>query len=877
VPNGDGAVRGLLFTDLEGSTAHLRVLGEKYASVLARHHEIIRAAIAAHGGVEAGSEGDSFAVVFPDAGAAVDAAVDAQRALTAEPWPDTPWRVRMAVHAGAVEMSSAGAVGIALHEAARVRAVAHGGQIVVSDAAARDVVPGAGIVLRDLGVHAIRDFATDVRVRQVVADGLPSDFPPLRTMAARAVPPARTPLVGRESELEELLDLVSSTRIVTVTGAGGSGKTRLAYETARRADVEAVAVAELAGLRDPTQVRAEVANAVGARQPDAVTEAIGAADLLLVIDNCEHVIDEVAMLVSELVDRCPGLTVVATSREPLAVAGELVWQVPTLEPDDAIALFRTRAAVDVDADLAAAACERLGWMPLAIELAAARARSTPITELLTRLDDQLGVLTTGVRDVPRQKTLRATLDWSHELLTVDEQIAFRRLGVFAGGFTLDAAERVASRDDVNVLDALDGLVLKSLVQPSATRDRYTLLEPIRQYAVERLVEAGEDDDVHRGHIRWVERLVQQANRELFLDQRRWTAILDAERDNVGAAVEWALGHGVASAAATIISNLAWYWFTSGRSDAYVLVPRALQSADDLDELDRAKLLLAAGIVYIDDRTDPRPMEWLRAAEATFRARGNERALGSALFWLARAAGTRYDFDGAERAFDESIEIHERLGDLFGWGWSYLWKGVIARFRGDPEGAEQVLHDVIERAGDIPHVVAGALGELAHLAELRGALDEADRYAAEVIEVYEQLGDRWQLAIATSSRAGYALDVDPPRAAAYTIEAMKLFLEVRDAVDLGHCFPGVAHLLVRAGRREQAATLLAGHDDWLTDADVDAWMRSLRDKFASLKALLDDPALHAERERGRRMSVYEAADAAIAWLAQAYPASASISV
>ena len=669
---GPPTTQAILMTDLEGSTAHLHALGSEYAAALAQHHAIIHDALHAERGIEVGSEGDSFAAVLPGTAAGLRAAVAIQRELLGTEWPDSPWRVRIAIHAGLVEMAEAGAVGMSLHETARIRAAVHGGQIVVSEAARRAInepVP-VEIVMTDLGLHRLRDINSPLRLHQVSASGLPTEYPPLRTMTTRAIPRPRTPFIGRTAEVHDLLEALASARLVTITGAGGSGKTRLAFEVGRQAEFDAITVVELAGLRDPSQVAAELARMVGARQPDEIAAVIGASDLLLVIDNCEHVLPKIALLVSELLDQCEGLVVLATSREPLGVAGEVVWQVPQLEPGDAVELFSARAVGrGHDERLVQEACERLGRIPLTIELAAARVRSVPLDELVSRLDDQLGILTSGARDAPRQQTLRATLDWSHELLAGQERTVFRRLGVFAGGFTLNAAEALAVESSrVDVLEALDGLVLKSLIEFSPETGRYKMLEPVRQYAIEQLRTAEEHETMCERHLVWSSRTAAEAGRHLATaEQRRWTATLDSERENFGAAIRWGLGHDRIPPATTIVTSLGWYWFTSGRNDAFVWVPLMLAHLDALDMRDRAKALVAAGITYGDFVSDDRPTNWLLEAESIFRDLENDRGLGTALFWLGRVEANRDSFDSAERAFTDSLVVHERLDDWFGWG------------------------------------------------------------------------------------------------------------------------------------------------------------------------------------------------------------------
>ncbi|MBV8979463.1 MAG: hypothetical protein JO086_01040, partial [Acidimicrobiia bacterium] len=658
--DGDVATRGLLFTDVEGSTEHLRSLGAAYADVLGRHNEILRAAVAAEDGVEIGSEGDSLAVVLPSVAGAVRAAVAAQRGLAAEPWPERPWLVRMAIHAGAVAIDHGRATGIALHEAARLRSVAHGGQVVVSEQARRaiDEAMPADITLVDLGRYMVRDFDARVRLHQVAAPGLGSTFPPPRTRRPHDLPADPTSFIGRDEEVVAIEKLVAESQLVTIAGPGGSGKTRLAYAVAKRSSREAVAAVELAGVRDRSQVAATMLAATGAVDAMELRER----DLLLVLDNCEHVLDPVAEVVASLAGG--DVTVLATSREALRIRGESVFTIPALAEDQAVALFRDRAGVPVDDEHASAICERLAWMPLAIELAAARARSMPLTQLVTRLDDQLSILTRGARDVPRHATLRATIDWSHDLLTDGERVLFRRLSVFAGGFVLDAAETLGEGD---VVDALEGLVSKSLVELDPVTDRYRMLEPVRQYAAERLRELGEDAEIHGRHVRWVRRLSQDVGIRVFLDSAAVRELLGPERDNIAAAIAWSLEHDDLHAAAEIVIAMAWYWEVSRRGDALPVLDRLLERLDDLTPLDRGEVLRSAGMIHNDTFEDPRPLEWLLEAEAILVDEGREGELAATRFWLGRGAAIRDRLDIAEPALRAAAEAFDRLGNVFGWG------------------------------------------------------------------------------------------------------------------------------------------------------------------------------------------------------------------
>jgi tetratricopeptide (TPR) repeat protein len=573
-----------------------------------------------------------------------------------------------------------------------------------------------------------------------------------------------------------------------------------------------------------------------------------------------------------MIDDCPELTVLATSREPLGVTGEAVWALPPLGIDDAVALFRNRTpgSAENDPELSIAACERLGRMPLAIELAAARMRSIALPDLVARLDDQLGLLISGARDSPRHQTLRATLEWSHDLLTPEERSVFRRMAVFAGGGSLAAIEVVAAEGGADVVRALDGLVNKSLVLLSPSGGRYHLLEPIRQFAVDQLLASGELELAQRAHAAWACGFAREANRGLFADQRHWTAMLAAERDNLGAAIGWMLSHGQAEAAAGLISNLAWYWFTAGRADSFVWVALVLDRLGELPPPARAKALLAAGISHCDHFDDRRPLAWLDEAATIFRRIGNRRSLGAALFWLGRATAGRLDFQRAEAIFVESLAVHEEVGDLFGVGWSLTWTGCLARLRGDLDQDEAIQHSVLERCEAIPHVVGQAFAELSFVANERGDWVAADELIGRAVEVYRDLGDRWQLGLMTGTRASHLIEADPERAVAYNIESLTLLREMDADPNVVYGLETAAALLLEAGRTREAATVLGSIKGDVAGRDIDGWDRHRQTVLAKLSALIDDPTWAVEIDRGRRGGVRGATEAAIHWLADGPP-------
>jgi predicted ATPase/DNA-binding SARP family transcriptional activator/Tfp pilus assembly protein PilF len=576
-----------LFTDIEGSTALLQRAGRKaYGRLLAEHHSLIRSALAANGGEEVGTQGDGFFAVFSSPGSCVAAAVEAQRSLETHPWmAGERVRVRMGVHAGEAEQTSTGLVGLDVHRAARVAGVAYGGQVVVSDAVAALVQDSLapGVTLRDLGVHRLKDLGRPVRISQVCAEGLPVDFPPLRSLDNPAfqnnLPAQLGRFVGRDNELSELRDLVRSSRLVTLTGAGGSGKTRLALQVAAEmldGSGDGVWLAELAAISEPDLVVPAISRALGlAPQPgkstlEALTDALFPQDVLIVLDNCEHLIGTCAKTADVILRHCPRVQILATSREPLGITGETIYRVPSLSlppadgpeasapgASDAVDLFLDRAkaqgvdlAIDAESSsLLVSICRRLDGMPLAIELAAARVRSLSLADIAKRLDQRFRLLTGGSRSAfERQQTLRATVNWSYALLSEPERSLLRRLSVFAETFDLDAAEAVAAQTDLDLFDIADllgSLVDKSLVvaEPVVAGLRYRLLETIRHFAAEQLIEAGENDAaaMAMAHCQHYLQVAEHAAKHLTgSDQATWLKRLDTDHANLRRALEHAV-------------------------------------------------------------------------------------------------------------------------------------------------------------------------------------------------------------------------------------------------------------------------------------------------------------------------------------------------
>jgi predicted ATPase/class 3 adenylate cyclase len=799
----------LLLTDIDGSTRLLHELGDRFAGVLAEHRRALRAAFDHHGGVEVDTQGDAFFVVFEAPDAAVAAAVAAQRALAGG-----PVRVRMGLHTGRPQRTAEGYVGMDLHRAARIAAAGHGGQVLLSRATADAV--RSRFELRDLGEHRLKDLPGPEWIFQVEAPGLGIDFPPLRSLNNTNLPIPGRRLVGRAGELRDVCRAVrlGEGRVVTLTGPGGTGKTRLAVQAGLELVEDfpnGVLFVGLAPLTDPGLVIPAIAQTLGVREAPAepLLETLAAhlrlRRLLLVLDNVEHVI-EAAPDVARLVAQAPGLAVLATSREPLRVQPEQEIPVPPLAADPAVELFADRArAADptFEPDAATAEiCARLDGLPLAIELAAARVRLLPPPAMLERLERRLPLLRTSGRDVPaRQRTLHATIDWSYGLLAEEEQALFRELAVFAGGCSLDAAERVCAAEP----DVLESLVQKSLLMQRPDADgqpRVWMLATVREFADERLVEAG-DHAVRARHAAWARDLAEAAEAPLLgRDQVKWLQRLEPELDNLRAAVGWSLAAGDAETALRTVSALIDFWDPRGAyGEALAWLERGLAAPAAAPDGVRAKALLVAGFAAFHGADVERAQRLTEQSLALAERLEVPRVRSRSLSQLAGIAVLRGEFAEAAALAERAAAVAEAAGDavMRAFGLNML---AIARYEcGEREAAERLFAEtaaLLRAAGDRrdASILEANLAEVALLAgDLRTARRRYDAAAA----LAEELGDRGRL---PSYQQGLAiaalLDGSPEAAARHASAALAGGREVGDTTTLIGALASTAGVLAAFG-------------------------------------------------------------------------------
>lgn len=681
-----------LFTDVEGSTRLLRELGpERYAEVMSEQRRVLRDAFAAEGGVVVDTQGDAFFVVFVSAPGALRAAEDAQRALA-----ERPVNVRMGLHTGSPLLDEDGYVGVDVHRAARIAAAGHGGQVLVSAATALL----AERELRDLGEHRLKDLAAAERIYQL-RDG---EFPPLRSLQRTNLPVPATPFMGRERELAEAGVLLEQGRMLTLTGPGGTGKTRLGLQLAAEAaedHPDGVFWVPLAALTDPGLVLEAVGQVLGSK--NGLAEHVGDKSLLLMLDSFEHLVDAAAE-VDSLLAACPNLRVLVTSRELLRLPAEQAYPVPPLEPSEGAALFLARAkAADpgFEADDAVEElCARLEQLPLALELAAARVRVLSPRQLLDRLSQRLDLLKAGRGVDPRQQTLRATIEWSHDLLDEEERRLFARLAVFQGGCTLEDAERVCDAE----LDVLESLVDKSLVRVR-DRDRFWMLETIRAFALERLEASGEAESVRARHAEHILVLCVEAEPELLgVAPKPALDRLDRELENIRGAFDWLEETGRIEEAMKIGGATWEFWCLRNRwGEGWRRLERLLATDAGLPPL-RAKVL--RGSVHLAHFAGPegRAVLRLRAEESL----ALERQLGDA-WGIAFAEGqlaaihlVEDDFRAALPLCEQSVERMRAVGDEHRALQALQGLTLCCRELGDLERAKtlaQELRDSAQAAGD----------------------------------------------------------------------------------------------------------------------------------------------------------------------------------
>ena len=905
-----------LFSDIEGSTRLLDDLGEQYVAVLELHREVLRAAFERHGGVEVGTEGDSFFVAFARASDAIAAAADAQRGMAEARWPaQVEVRVRVGLHTGQPVVVGRDYVGMDVHRAARIMSAAHGGQVVVSHTTrdlAGDDLP-AGVVVRGLGEHRLKDLTLPQTLYELVIAGLVREFPPIRTLENRPtnLPTQPTPLVGRESEVSDLTELMArpEARVITLTGPGGVGKTRLAMQVAAEsidAFRSGVFFINLAAVQQVDLVLSTVARTLGlAEVPgldalQSLGEDLARKEMVILLDNFEHVV-EAASGVSALAQAAPGVRWIVTSRAALRIAGEREYPVSPLSlPDDAasmtplglsrfaaVELFVQRAQAvkpgfeltDRNAAAVAQVCWRLDGLPLALELAAARIKLLGPEDLLARLDDRLRVLTGGLRDAPaRQQTLRAAIGWSHDLLPPRNKTLFQRLAVFDGGWTLEAAEQVCADTDTDIFDGLASLVDNSLVRQDEAgtgESRFWMLETISAFAAEQLEQSGDAGAIRDRHAEFYLALAKAAEYAWRSDAAvAWMPRLEADVGNLRIAIAHLIAAGDYEAAASLVGALGWYWQTSLRYQEGRRLISELQRPDaEISRRSHAVLLLIEGVLaeeqgesYSSRETLEQAVEGLsQVGETALEAYGCLLVGGAlcdgghpdaALTWFMRCKALAHTLD------DDPILLLEAGRGL----------AIIARRQGNHAEARALLEAGVRLAPDAGvSATPYALSALAALELDEGRYDAAVPLLAQAVEVCRDIGDHRGRGMAMLDLATAHLLLDDTVAATTTLAET-----LPDLNESGSSLATARALLVTAGIAQATgdsvtATELLGAASTLHNQTGTELYDSERRIEQTIRedawSALSEAGLNHAIERGSQLSTDQAVDRALQFLEQ----------
>ncbi len=902
-----------LFTDIEGSTRLLQQLGDKFAILNAGQDQLLRQAWEANHGTVVTTQGDSFFVAFSRAMDAVNAAVQAQQALARQAWPEgVSVRVRMGLHTGEPQISLSDYVGMDVHRAARIAAVAHGGQVLISQTT-RDLIENqlpADMALHDLGNHRLKDLRRPMHLYQLVIAGLPSDFPPLKSLEASPnnLPVQLTSFIGRSKEMSEVKELLSKERLLTLTGPGGSGKTRLALQAAAEMIDQfhdGVFFVALAPISDPGLVASTIAQPLGLRETagrsivDSLKDYLQSKSVLLFLDNFEQVISA-APLITELLVSCSELKILITSREGLHISGEREYPVPPLGLPDlsqhpsleslsqyaAVELFIQRAqAVKPDfnitnetAPAVAEICYRLDGLPLAIELAAARIKLLPPRAMLARLEHSLEFLTGGARDLPaRQQTLRNAIAWSYDLLNEDDKKLFRWLSVFVGGCTLEAVETVAGEqlEPISVLDRVGSLVDKSLlreVEETSNEPRYVILEVLREYGLEQLEASGEQDAIRFSHAGFFLGLAEQAAASLeSAEQVLWMNRMEQEHDNLRSALEWSkTAEGAGELCLRLASALGLFWetrgyFSEGRERlSAVLKTEAAQGRTAA----RASLLARAAELAYRQSDYPATTSFAAESLAIYREVGDRQGMASALIKLANAATEVGDYVAASGHLEEALAIWRELDDKHGIARALISLGWNALRPGDYQLASTRLEEALALSRQLEDTrsMGFELSGLGEVALRQGESQRAARLVEESLELRRRLGNKWGIGVSLGILGWAALrQGDWDRAAARLGESLEVRREIGDKSGSTWCLERLAEVALGRGQAEKAARLFGAA------AALRASIGSVMDaadrpeyesRIASLRGEMGEERFNSAWEDGRLLTLDQAAACAL---------------
>ena len=851
MPDLPGGTVTLLFTDIEGSTRLLQQLGERYAGVLAECRQLMRSLFQQYNGFEVDTQGDAFFVAFARASDGVAAAAAIQQALAIRSWPnDASVRVRIGLHTGEPRLTADGYIGMDVHHAARIMSAGHGGQTLLSqttrDLVAQHLPPGS--FLQDLGEHRLKDLQRPSQLFQLNQAGLPADFAPLKTLDTRPnnLPIQPTPFIGREKEVAALIQLLQrpGVRLVTLSGPGGVGKTRLALQVAAELCddfTDGVFIVALAPINAPEQVVVAIAQTLGINESSdlplfsLLEAALKGKQILLLLDNFEQVV-EAAVVLAEMLAACPRLKILVTSRMRLQVRAEHEFIVPSLSvptqkqlPDlktlshyEAVALFIERAqtmkpdfsVTNANAPAVAAICAHLDGLPLAIELAAARIKHFSPQTLLVRLEQGLSVLSGGARDLPaRQQTLRGAIAWSYDLLSSQAQKLFRHLAIFVDGWNLEAAEAICMARGglaADMLEEMASLVDKSLLRQEEQAEgetRFWMLQTLREFGLEQLAKSGELDATRQAHAEYYLRLAEEVEPSLLAtEQARWTARLDQEHENLRAALFWLLAQAgtgseqskqQAERTLRFCNALLWFWAVRGYiREGQAFLDQALASGESVPAAMKAKAFYGAATLafFVDDveRTERLGSQSL----ILFRELGDKAGIADALFILGSSAWARAEYMLAQPQLAEAAALYQEMGEQWKRGRCLTQLARISTVQGKYDQAQELLKQGLalyqalgdgERLGWVLYLHARLLFLSGRdTLAVRGLVEQS-------LSLLQEIGNPWERAYSLVLLGQFILhqEGDPAQARAIFEESRSLLKEAGDSGGMSEAMLGLA--------------------------------------------------------------------------------------
>jgi len=817
-----------LFTDIEGSTKLSQEFPDTLPVALEKHHSILEEAIESNNGFIFEIVGDAFCCAFENASDAVKAAIDAQICLANEKWEDAVIKIRIGIHSGNAEWNGERYMGyITLARTARVMSAAYGEQIIISnntyelcrykfgEAKEKD------ISFRDLGERRLKDVIQPIKLLQILSKGLREDFPPLKTLDARPnnLPVQLSSFIGREKEISEIKVIIESSRLLTLLGSGGAGKTRLAMQVG--ADViddfaNGVFITELATVSDPLMIAQTILNSIGEKEEqgrspsETLVANLRDKEMLIILDNCEHLISECANLAETLLRNCSKLKIIATSREALNCTGEQTYRVPSLTlPDpsvnnspeqltqfESVRLFIERALAvnshfrvnNENAPALAQICFQLDGIPLAIELAAVRIKVLSLNNICERLDNRFKLLTGGKRtSLPRQQTLKALFDWSYDLLSDHEKILWSRLSVFSSGWTLEASEEICSDEEIvkdEMLDLLDYLLEKSVIIYDTHSNRYKILETIKQYGEEKLKEANESDKILSNHLNYFMKFSESAAPKLKGNEINiWLERLEAEHTNLLSAIEWAAKVNETEKCVRLVLAMGNFWkIRSHYSTGIHILEKTISNIKEISKPSLGKLLLIFGTIYERQGELEKSKKAIEESLIIFRELKDKTYIASTLNILGNLALDRGDYEEARKFYNESLALRRELNDKRGIANCLMNLGITECDTGNYEQAQKFYEEslALNRMIEDKIGIASCLNNLGNVAYYREDHEKSDKYNIESMNLKREMGDKAgiassldNLADSASSRGDYEV------ARKYNEESLALSKEIGD--------------------------------------------------------------------------------------------------